>query len=270
MPRVRHHRGMTGTDLVDAAVADLYARDPDTFTERRRELVARARAARNNEAARAIAGLRKPTRSAWVVNALSRSDPSVVERLAELAARLRAGEAELDGAAIRELSAARRQLIESLTRQALEHAGLNAPPAGLRDEVAATLTAALADPEVAAEVTAGTLLRAAQWTGFSPQIGTAVPPRQAAGRQAVHDERRARDLVLEQALSAVARAQAKSEKAAAAARHHEGIVTDLERQLSGAISRSRDAQRDAAQAARELEHARNALAAIERRHPPSA
>ena len=49
-------------DLTAAAVADLYSRDPDTFTERRKELAAAARAASDREAAQSIAALRKPTR----------------------------------------------------------------------------------------------------------------------------------------------------------------------------------------------------------------
>ena len=39
-----------------------------------------------------------------------------------------------------------------------------APPAALREEVTATLDAAIADPEVAANL--GTLVRAAHWAGF--------------------------------------------------------------------------------------------------------
>ena len=69
-------------DLLADAVAELYQADPDDFTQRRAELVAQAREAGQAAAAKQIAALRKPTRSAWVVNRLVRADPEVTSRLA--------------------------------------------------------------------------------------------------------------------------------------------------------------------------------------------
>jgi hypothetical protein len=170
---------MTGAELLSEAVAELYASDLDAFIERRRVLAARARSAGEASAAKRIAGLRKPTRSAWVINQLVRADPSVTPGLAALGDQLRAAEAALDGAKIRELSRARRQLIDTLVRQALS--GQPSPPATLREEVTATFSAALADPQVAAELAAGTLLRPAHRAGFGagtelPPSGTELPP----------------------------------------------------------------------------------------------
>ncbi len=106
------------SDLLADAIEELYEADPDGFTERRQELVAGAREAGQAAVAKQIAGLRKPTRSAWVVNRLVRTDPEVVPRLAALAAELR-DEPSMDGARIRELTAARGRLVDELTRQAL-------------------------------------------------------------------------------------------------------------------------------------------------------
>jgi hypothetical protein len=153
-------------DLLREAVGELYSSDPAEFVERRGALVARARAAGEASAAKSIAALRKPTRSAWVINRLTRSDPGVPARLVELGDELRAAQGSLDGAAIRELSARRRQLLAELSRQAF--AGLPPPPAALRDEVTATLGAALADKQLAGQLGAGTLERAAQAEGFGP------------------------------------------------------------------------------------------------------
>ena len=83
-------------DLVAAAVEELYGADPQAFTERRAELAAAARDAGDRAAAKAIAALRRPTRAAWVVNQLARTDPSGPAKLAELgcrAARRTAGRA---------------------------------------------------------------------------------------------------------------------------------------------------------------------------------
>ena len=152
--------------LVTSAVAELYDADPQEFTDRRKALAAEARAAGDAAAAKQIAALRKPTRAAWVVNRLARTDPGAPARLASLAAALQAAQQAKDGPRLRELSAARGPLIDALAGQALDAAGVPDPPAGLREEVTATLTAALADPDVAAGFASGTLTRAAQWAGF--------------------------------------------------------------------------------------------------------
>jgi NTP pyrophosphatase (non-canonical NTP hydrolase) len=163
--------GMSDRDLVREAAAELYAVDPEEFIERRKALVAKARAAGQAPAAKQIAGLRKPTRSAWIVNQLSRADPGAAAELSSLGEELRAAQGSLDGATIRELSGRRRELIDSLARRAFRASGQPAPPAAIRDEVTATLGAALADPRVAQQVAAGTLERAAQPEGF----GLAAP-----------------------------------------------------------------------------------------------
>jgi hypothetical protein len=159
-------------DPLQDAVAELYSSDPDEFVERRGALVARARSAGQTQVAKQIAGLRKPTRSAWVVNQLVRAVPEVTSELASLGEELRAAQGSLDGGALRELSRRRRELVESLVRQAFTVSGQQAPPAGLRDEVTATLGAALADPQVAGQLATGALERAAYSEGF----GAAGPP----------------------------------------------------------------------------------------------
>jgi hypothetical protein len=169
---------VTGTDPLSEAVAELYAADPDAFTERRGILAAQARAAGDAAAGKRIAGLRKPTRSAWVINRLVRADPSVPSRLATLGDELRDAERSLDGARIRALSLARRQLIDDLVRQALALVQRPAP-AALREEVTATFAAALADPRVAGQLAAGTLLRVERRAGFGSDVApvlTLVPP----------------------------------------------------------------------------------------------
>ena len=153
-------------DAVSDAAAELYGAPPETFTERRGELAAAARSAGDRIAAKAIGALRRPTRAAWLVNRLARTDPSAPARLADLGGALRAAQTARQGARLRELSAARGALIDALTAQALAAADVAEPPGALRDEVAATLTAALADPAVAAAFAAGTLTRAAHWSGF--------------------------------------------------------------------------------------------------------
>ena len=154
------------TDAVRDAARELYTEDPAGFTGRRAALAADVRASGDGPSARAIAALRKPTRSAWVVNRLVHADPDVPSRLAALGSDLRAAEEALDGRRIRELSRQRRELIGELTRQALAEAGQRSAPASLQEEVSATLNAALTDPQVAGDLTEGRLLRPVERAGF--------------------------------------------------------------------------------------------------------
>ncbi len=181
---------MTGDDLLAAAAGELYSADPEDFTRRRAELAAGARAAGQSAVARQIAGLRKPTRSAWMINKLVRSDPDAVTRLAVLGEDLRAAERAGDGSRMRELSRARRQLIANLVPRALAVSGQHPPPAALREEITATFSAALADPEVAEQIRHATLLRAARRAGFgtaqAPALALVPPlpePAQDGGRK---------------------------------------------------------------------------------------
>ena len=230
-------------DLLAEAEAELYADDPDGFTARRAELAERARDAGEPAVAKKITALRKPTRSAWVVNRLVRSDPEVRSRLDGLAADLREASG---GGRLRELTAARAKLVDELTRTALE--GLAAPPAALREEVTATFDAAIADPEVAASL--GTLVRAARYAGFggfAPADGTApsapapkktkAPAEPAAEREARRQEK------IREAERAVADADRDLESATAAERDLEDSVRDTEAQLADLRQRLAEARR---------------------------
>ena len=175
---------MSGSDFLREATAELYGSDPGEFTERRTALASQARAAGDRAAAKEIAGLRKPTRPAWMINQLVRADPGVADRLAGLGDELRAAAAALDGAKIRELSQERRKLVDTLIRRTLQQAGERSPSAALREDLTATFGAALADPQVARDLAAGTLLRAAHHADFgtgAPELTLVPPPADATG-----------------------------------------------------------------------------------------
>jgi hypothetical protein len=233
------------TDLLADATAELYGGDPDDFMARRQELTARARAAGETAAAKQIAALRKPTRPAWVVNRLVRADPDVTARLAALAAELR--EPGLDGGRIRELGADRAHLVDELTRQAFDD--LPAPTAAVREEVTATLDAALADPDVAASL--GTLVRAAHYAGFGLADDTPIPAfppaktkKPAPAEPSAERERRHREKIME-AERAVAQADQAVQAANAAEQQLEDAVRQLEAELAEARQQLAEARRQA-------------------------
>ncbi len=265
------------SQVTDAADV-LYAADPEEFVALRKDLAADARAAGDRAAAKEIAALGKPTRSAWLVNRLVRGDPSVAERLADLGGQLRDGEAALDGASIRKLSAARRQLVDSLVRAAVAQAG-EPVSASVRDEVSGTFNAALADPDVATQVSAGTVVRAIQWAGFSPGVGTALDPAaafqlgpaaaapakpaaraKATPKAAPEDKRAQQRAVAEQA---VAEAATAAKAAAAAERDQQEAVRIVVEQHSADRERLAQAERDLADAHQALALAQRAITRAE-------
>jgi hypothetical protein len=145
-------------------IDQLYGVRPEDFTALRTQLAAAAKKRGDADGAKQIAAARRPTTAAWVVNALVRSDDSARVRLADLSERLRAAHASMDGARIRELSAAQRKLIDELVRIGFDATGLTDPSAALREDVMGTLQAAIADPEIATRL--GTLAKAERWSGF--------------------------------------------------------------------------------------------------------
>lgn len=230
------------------AAEELYSSGLEEFTERRGALAARARAAGDAAAAKRIGGLRKPTRSAWVLNQLVRASPGAASQLAELGAEFRAAQMSLDGAAIRELSARRRKLIDALARQAFTVTGQRSPPASLTEEVTATLGAALADPQIAAQLQAGTLERAIRSDGLGPPGApamTAVTSSSGGRRSPAGTGTPAPAGLAVAVITAAARAQAKweryrqaiaeAERAMAAADQAAGTATSAEREQESAV-----------------------------------
>jgi hypothetical protein len=215
-----------GADSLDEVAARLYALTPEEFTGARDEAVARARAGGDRAGAAAIAKLRKPTVGAWLVNLLAHERPDLVGDLLALGDSLRAAQRHLRGDELRELSQRRRETVSALAREAgvlgRRHARGNLPLA----EVEATLTAALAEPEVAELVRAGRLTRTVTYAGFGeaprPQLrlvqgGRTETDNPAARRaeeehRAAEAQRRAAERAAEEERIAAARAAERQEQ----------------------------------------------------------
>ncbi|BBY08867.1 hypothetical protein MNVI_41850 [Mycobacterium noviomagense] len=150
----------------------LYWVEPDRFTALRTKLSSAAKQRGDTTAAKQFSHARRPTTAAWVVNRLALRHPEAKERLADLGDRLRAAHAAMDGDLIRELSAEQRKLVDGLARRAFDAAGLKNPSAAMRDDVTATLQAAVADPDVTEKL--GRLAKAESWSGFGA-FGEAAP-----------------------------------------------------------------------------------------------
>ncbi|WP_295125690.1 hypothetical protein [uncultured Leifsonia sp.] len=150
-------------DLRDVA-ADLYGVAPAEFVAARAAAAADADRSLRAE----IKALRKPTAAAAAVNALTRSDPALIDRLLALGDRMRDAFAARDRDAIREVTRQRQRMLQAALRD------LDASPAVGR-EVEETLQAAVIDPAAAAAVRSGMLVRPLESTGVeSVDIADAV------------------------------------------------------------------------------------------------
>ena len=160
---------MTGREL-DEIVRELYVLPPTHFVAARNELVRAARAAGSRDIAERLRQLRRPTRSAWLVNLLAR-DATAMQRLSTLGREMRDAQTGLAVAELRNLSDQRRRLIADLLERAQAHAanaGLRLTPTVL-SEVEATLQAALVDLAGALTIRNGRLVRPLSHTGFGPR-----------------------------------------------------------------------------------------------------
>lgn len=241
-----------------------------------------ARAAGNRPLAAAIGRLRRPTVSAYVINLLVRSQPEVGEQLVALGEELRRAQEQLSGPALRQLATQRAQLVGALVRSARTIAADAGHPVSqaVAYELEQTLHAALADPDVAAEVGSGRLVRAASRTGFdATPPEPAKPPRRL---RAVRDDERAEDpavvrerrlreqreserVQLQEQLDQAEEARAAAEEALATAEHEleqaerdRVAAAEEVEELRERLAEAEDAERDAVRHEREAQRDRDA------------
>jgi hypothetical protein len=156
------------TETLETVADRLYAVPPATFVGARDDAVAAARAEGDKVSAKAIGALRRPTVAAWMVNLLALQQPEKLDELFAIGAELRSAQSNLRGGALRDLTAKRRKAVASLVNAAVAlavKAGV-AKPGLPTTEVEMTLTAALADEDIAADVRSGRLVKTAHYDGF--------------------------------------------------------------------------------------------------------
>lgn len=145
----------------------VYAVSPGEFTAARTAAVRDARAAGDRELARAVGALRKPSSAAAAVNLLVRDRPEDLGALLDLGVRLREAQAALAGADLRALHAEQQRTVGAVADAAVDLLGGGAG-GGVRQQVEATLRAAMGDPDAAAAVATGLLVRDLFSSGFEP------------------------------------------------------------------------------------------------------
>ncbi|HEY6749283.1 MAG TPA: hypothetical protein VI357_26655 [Mycobacteriales bacterium] len=164
----------------DEIAAELYLVPPARFVAARDQLVRQARAAGHRELARELQALRRPTLSAWLVNALARHQRARLQELFAVGRELRRAQTRLDAELLRRLPGEREELVAELldwVRRHAAEAGVHPTEAALA-EVQSTLQAGLVDLAAAAAVMSGHLARPMEHAGFGPlpQVSAAAGP----------------------------------------------------------------------------------------------
>lgn len=243
---------------VDEIADRLYGLPPEEFTAARDE---EAKTASDADLRKAIKALRKPTAAAHEVNRLVRERAGDIDALLDLGSQLRNAMGG-DANEVRRLTQERRDLIAILVDRELS--------ASVQEDIAATLEAATAEPDLGAAVRSGRLVKPLRYAGFGamPDLGDVLatplsskrPAKAAPTKKPVKPGKRAepkpdlpaaREKVLE--LSGAADdAQRRYEQAAKHAAEARRLLDDAETERAAAHKAARAAHAAAEQARRDL------------------
>ncbi|MET8005904.1 hypothetical protein [Nonomuraea glycinis] len=258
---------------LDEVAGRLYALAPSEFTAARTSEAAAAKRAGDAALARRIAGLRRPTVSAWAVNRVAREHPDELDELLSLGQELRAAWQAQDAAALAELTRRRGEVTGRLARLIRQSGEVSAAAAA---EVDQTLDAAVVDAAAAEEVRRGRLVKPLSYSGFAPapaagrrpagrKKSTAVDEEARAGKRAEAEAERARErqeAEVRERQEAEAAHREWSEALAGAEREHgerAEKVAKLEAKLAKARKRLAESAQRLEVTRREERHARQRL-----------
>jgi hypothetical protein len=224
-----------GATQLDDIVSELYSIDPADFIPRRAERVKEAKKSGDKDLATEIGKLRKPTLVAWAVNLASRELKTEFAGLLQLGDALRDAQRHLSGPQLKKLTAQRQQVVGALAKRVGELAEENGHPlneTAIR-EVGESLNAALADPDVAAKVRAGTLVAAATYSGFGPAGLSSVKAPSAKKAEAPEpDDKAEKQAELEAARAELKQRRAEAEAAKSAVVEARNRLSDIDERIS--------------------------------------
>jgi len=261
----------------DEIARELYSLAPEEFTAERNR--------RAKDAPAKVKTLRKPSAAAWLVNMLVRHEGQTIDDIADLGDRMRDAQESLDRDALRALSQQRRTLISNAVKTAAALAKRLEHPASASTlgEVEASLVAAVSDPDAAAAVRSGLLVRSLAANedaeAIAEAVATGIPraKRRASRPVADLDAERKKKAARDAARSDLEQAEAVAKKASVAARTARSERESLEQErndlraelefaeseFARADTAARTAERVDAQATADAEAARRRLASLD-------
>ena len=251
---------MADTTLEEIAAA-LYAGPQDDFVSSRH---ARARQVTDPGLAAAVKSLRKPSIAAWVVNVFAQERAGQLGEALHLARELREAQDDLDAPALAKLGRERRALTRRLAETAAELAasrGERITPATL-EAVEQSISAAFFDPEAAAAVASGRLVRTLTPSSTARDIGAAVAgaapvmePTETPPTDELQQRRKRRDA--ERRVAAAEKEQASAERE----------LRTQDTALQAHRSRTQELAERAAELEAQLAHVRAGLSRAEKELP---
>jgi hypothetical protein len=274
MPKRRERaRSSSGARAeADPRLRALYAVEPGAFVGAR-DALARTLAAEGDPEAERVRRLRRPTGPVWLLNAIARERPRVVEALLAAADGLRRAQVRAlagEGAALREATAAMHDaVVEVLAAARQLSAGRGREPsAATLGEVERGARALATDPGARQALREGILDRLPEAGGAELLSGLAVVPveRAPADRGAAapgprpHRRGRGDGGGSVSRRAEAARRSAERRRAAAAAKHARAVAA-AEGRVRAAEARARTAEERVRDATRLLEDARRHVAA---------
>ncbi len=252
---------------------DLYGLPLDRFVPERGALAKALRKDKRRDDADEVAGLRKPSVAAWVVNQLVRTQKKATQELFAAGDALRAAQEDLlagsgDGRTLRAANERERAAVDALAdaaRGLLSGEGQE-PSDAVIERVAGTLHAAALDEAAREQVREGRLERELRHAGLGlgEDVFAATPPPKAAAPKARAKPQPAKE-------AAEQKPKAKSKGGAAAARAAERERAAEERERAQRAEQARKAARAAeAKARRNAERAGRTLEAAQEEREQAA
>jgi hypothetical protein len=252
---------------LDDVAHELYGLSPEEFTEGRNARAKEITAAGNREMGAEVRRLPKPTVAAWLANMLVRTHAPRVKELIALGQELRGAQSQGDRADMRRVLDRRREIIKELVgaaSQCVTETGQSMGPSVQR-QLEETLEAAVADPESAAMLRAGTLNGPLAFIGFGEQSATPHrrpaktegerPKRTPSRENGSREKTRGAEAALAKAAESLSSAQRAMESAEASVEKARRGQNEASARHRAATKELREAERDREKANRELDGA---------------
>ena len=244
---------MSDKPALEDVVDELLAIPPKQFTEARNAAAKQLAADGQREAAGEIKALPRPTLALWSLNRVAHEEPDLVETFIDAGAKLR--KAHETGGDIRAATPPQREAEARLAAASAKIAGgQGAATETVMRGIRQALGAAAADPDVAATLRAGRLIREPEAPSIDQLLGS-LPQRPAGAKAKAPSksdrgaERRALQDEIAEAKSEASDARAASRAAASSAREAkreweaaEAVAAKAERQSEKAGERVEELQ----------------------------
>ena len=260
----------------DGVAHELYGLSPEEFTDARNARAREITAAGDRELGAEVRRLPKPTVAAWLANMLVRTRAARVKELIALGPELRDAQSQGARADMRRVLDRRRDIIRDLVGAASQRATEAGHSMGpqVQRQLEDTLEAAVADPESAALLKAGTLTSPLAFIGFGGVNATtrrrpAKPPgdnpvRTSSSEHEAGRKPRAAERALAQATESMSSAQRALESAKALVEAARRRDNEASARHGAAARELREADRDRKRANQGLEVALRNRASAEK------